>query len=770
MPNPDRAIGAGLEWECPPLIVFIDDVSGNTSKQWNVHYSCYMSIASMPRAELEKTRHIKFVATSPHASPMEIMEAVCGEIRKAGGTSPVKVWDSIRKRYILVRLWILFLAGDNPMQAELCSHIGLKGNHFCRCCHVGGDGKFKSSDEGFQTSSMATRPITATRDAIVAQLLLATHAAAEKPLKEAITASGIKDSLAMPMINRLIALGKILRRSTPTRKALSPEEVNNELYNELLKKKDTNLINPLLRMEGLDVHRDTPVEPLHTHLLGIVKYFWAQTVWVLEKQGKFSEFQARLNSVARSGLKIPSIMADYMCRYRGALIGKHFKTISQVVSFALFGLVDITLQRAWLAVGHLTVLLWETEIDDINIYLPDLRRAIQDVIDFAAALSPGLLTEKNKFHILSHIPDHIERHGPAILFSTERYESFNHVFRLCSIHSNRQAPSRDIAMAFANQDQCRHMVTGGYWLDPDSQQWVCASRAVQDHIEHDSLDARLLGVPIEKLAVPGRMLLNASPHRPHGAARMSAPSLPWHETSSFQADSSLQPPANSPGPWQTASSVVALSGDEAGIGAEVLISFQPSAACSSSTLHFASVVELLRPLDPRQAPLVVVRESVLWDALHLDFHMPVVSRTGRLRILKAENVVCTVNVQHDCARGQCDTTGTEAIRQEREMTSRSRAVVAHRPTPFYVVNRHAIHNQRLIRTALPPYLQVRPTFFSDRTSLYLTAAASLRDTKLQKKIAHLIGLDEPAAPDTADINGPTTTPTLSATDVSEEAA
>lgn len=35
------------------------------------------------------------------------------------------------------------------MQAELCSHIGLKGNHFCRCCHVGGDKVFKESDAGF---------------------------------------------------------------------------------------------------------------------------------------------------------------------------------------------------------------------------------------------------------------------------------------------------------------------------------------------------------------------------------------------------------------------------------------------------------------------------------------------------------------------------------------------------------------------------------------------------------------------------------------------
>jgi hypothetical protein len=42
-----------------------------------------------------------------------------------------------------------FLGGDNPMQAEECSHGGLKCNLFCRTCKVGGPKKFKKSDEGF---------------------------------------------------------------------------------------------------------------------------------------------------------------------------------------------------------------------------------------------------------------------------------------------------------------------------------------------------------------------------------------------------------------------------------------------------------------------------------------------------------------------------------------------------------------------------------------------------------------------------------------------
>ena len=119
---------------------------------------------------------------------------------------------------------------------------------------------------------------------------------------------------------------------------------------------------------GLDVHKDTPVEALHTVILGIIKYFWGQTTWTIEKNGHWAVFQARLASLDSTGLDIPNIMAEYICRYRGSLIGKHLKTLSQVVAFAVVGLVDQQLQDAWRVLGKLVVLVWETEIADIVSY------------------------------------------------------------------------------------------------------------------------------------------------------------------------------------------------------------------------------------------------------------------------------------------------------------------------------------------------------------------------------------------------------------------
>ncbi|KZP07064.1 hypothetical protein FIBSPDRAFT_914578 [Athelia psychrophila] len=358
----------------PPIIPFIDDVSGNSTKQWNVHYCSYASNAALPRSEIEKEANIHFIVTSPHASPMELIQAICDAIKKTGGTTPLKVWHGLRACFILLRPWILFLLGDNPMQAELCSHVGLNGNFFCRCCDAGGTKEYKSSNEGF-SKLMTTGELcnsAETRRQVIAQLQMATKAAAAGPLKKSMTSSGVKDSLAAPVISRLLRIGKTLRRGTEERKAVPVADVNRVLEEELRKFDQEKLVNPLLSVIGssrLDPPKDTPVEALHTHLLSIVKYFWAQTVWILECNGMFSTFQAHLNSLSQAGLKIPNIMADYMCRYRGGLIGKHFKTISQVMVFVIHDLVTEDVRNAWLAIGRLTVLIWETDIQDLEAFI-----------------------------------------------------------------------------------------------------------------------------------------------------------------------------------------------------------------------------------------------------------------------------------------------------------------------------------------------------------------------------------------------------------------
>lgn len=80
----------------------------------------------------------------------------------------------------------------------------------------------------------------------------------------------------------------------------------------------------------------------------------------------------------------------------------------------------------------------------------------------ATALWTTQWFNKPKFHILLHLAAHIEDFRPAIVYTTETFESYNYVIRLRSIHSNHHAPSVDIAHAFSHMHAVRHLISGGY--------------------------------------------------------------------------------------------------------------------------------------------------------------------------------------------------------------------------------------------------------------------------------------------------------------------
>jgi hypothetical protein len=90
-----------------------------------------------------------------------------------------------------------------------------------------------------------------------------------------------------------------------------------------------------------------------------------------------------------------------------------------------------------------------------------------------------------------------------VLFSTERYEAYNSLFRAASVYSNRMAPSRDIARSFAALERVKHIATGGWWRDSSTKQWVRASRHVREHLVQHPAQAQLLGLPRVGKLKPG---------------------------------------------------------------------------------------------------------------------------------------------------------------------------------------------------------------------------------------------------------------------------
>ncbi|KAF9219013.1 hypothetical protein BS17DRAFT_798351 [Gyrodon lividus] len=336
-----------------PLIIFMDDVSGNVSKQWNKHHVVYMSNASLPREMLEKEFCIRFVTTSPHAAPMELMRAMTESLCRAS-ESGVEAWDCKGEEEVLLIPYGLFVTGDNPMQAEECSHAGLQCNYFCQTCQVGGTKMHKESENGYNATFSVSKYAT------TISIQLALESGAGEKVKSATTSSGVWDSTTSAIINALIELGKKLHKPKAGSATLPEAEVKARLQKELedLLQEESieDTINLLL---GMDIHMDTPTEILHTVLLGVVKYFWGQTVFLLEK--------AKL--LERDGLKAPYLNAEYICHYKGSLIGKHFKSLARVMPFLVHDLVPRSILDGWTAIGKLVVLIWHTTISDMKSYL-----------------------------------------------------------------------------------------------------------------------------------------------------------------------------------------------------------------------------------------------------------------------------------------------------------------------------------------------------------------------------------------------------------------
>ena len=144
-------------------------------------------------------------------------------------------------------------------------------------------------------------------------------------IKKSMQATGINDHMSGIAIEPMLQLGIALRKGSSKVEESRIRDRLKDCYKEHLTADPDikRIVNPLLNMpgtskshfsnayflrdvKGVNIHLDTPTEILHTFLLGVVKYWWGQTVHIIASSKHMNLLQTRLASLDTHGLNAPA--------------------------------------------------------------------------------------------------------------------------------------------------------------------------------------------------------------------------------------------------------------------------------------------------------------------------------------------------------------------------------------------------------------------------------------------------------------------------------
>ncbi|KAJ7191355.1 hypothetical protein GGX14DRAFT_407292 [Mycena pura] len=650
IPNPLRSIAKGDPFYTIFIDYFSDDVSGNRSKSWNKHWNAYMTNRSLPRHLLQHEFYVHFVSSSQHASiPEQFKEFQ--KLIKTSEVDPIRVPDPTSSSgFSCYRLIVNADPSDNPMQAEICSCMGAAANLPCRKCQTGGNKEDKATNEGYHAmfSPGELRSKSLILETVQRQIELACEGN-KAELQKTYTATGIKDKHTEYWIKDILCQFKKEVERGASKNAVSVA------LKQWVKDNNDMIYSPFLTTDGFDPSRDTPIELLHTILLGVLKYVWhaTHTSWTAEQK---KMFELRLQAANTSGLAVEGIRAAYIgFEYANSLIGCQFKTLLQCAVFQLHDSVSENHFRAWKTVGPLSALLWFTKIDNMESYCADLHVAIGNFLDSFAEIDPSKMIAKIKAHlrVLTHAPSDVRMFGPLLGAITEAFESFNGVFRACSIFSNHRAPSRDIAIQLAAQEGIKHRVAGGAWPvkgEGNEVIWTRCGPAARQLMQDHPILQRLLGWKKAENITAGSLTLapistikgqRGRPDRETIILRTTKASLAFN-CRDYDLDSE----------WFKCKHFAAQSQELCTTGSWVV----SSSPVEAEDAVIGEVVEVLRRTDSTDG-LVILEQYTLQPERHEVFDMPVLAPKRReeavFLLLNPKDIRFAFNVQHDCSSGTC---------------------------------------------------------------------------------------------------------------------
>ncbi|KAI6018600.1 hypothetical protein BKA83DRAFT_4464938 [Pisolithus microcarpus] len=754
--------------------LYCDDTSGNMSKKWNKHNSFLFTAAGLPRVMVHKESSIHFLATSNIAPPLEMLDGIVDQLEHAQ-THGIWAWDVEAREMVLVIPAVLAMLGDNPMQSELACHVGLQGKFFCRNCWVQGAGvesgqppdltgravqtNLDDDTRSIETGSLAsdsdgslhqdiTRPSKGkgrrsetmqdlvdrarrflgantprTRQDTITKLRSmfyeVTSGKGKTRYTKMKTDTGIKDTYMDVFVERILKRVKGIRAGT--------ERFTDAVSAITQGRPVDQFMSPVWRIKGLDPHQDTPVEVLHVILLGFVKYFWRDAISRLNDAQK-AELQVRLSSFNVSGLGIPPLAGQTLVQYAGSLTGRDFRAISQAAPFVLYDLVPLECFEAFLALSSLVPIVWQPCIANIDEHLA----AIDYFLNCTARWTPRWFN-KPKFHIIRHLPDHIRRFGPAILFATEGFESYNAVIRDHSIHSNRQAPSRDIAHGMARCHRIRHLLSGGTFsarghvttelpYSDDEHGWLVPGPGVKSLFSINTPSIR--NVVADFFGLADDMVTSEAGSCVHDKTR---PRTLEKTSTAMRVPHALRHIECRL--YQSCQSVVASSGDICRLG-DFVLAQDPCAARGALPL-IGCIHEILqichsRAQQQNQANWLLLEAFQVTGSADV-YHLPRLQASGWV-VVPANALICCINVQHNCAGHQCTGSSTVSVYEEREKTTKTARRIEHREPADLILNTAQMHNAIYVQQFRTQVQQIQRDW-----AIHTGAAAELNAQKIKQQ-------------------------------------
>ncbi|KAJ7814354.1 hypothetical protein B0H14DRAFT_3747837 [Mycena olivaceomarginata] len=500
-------------------------------------------------------------------------------------------------------------------------------------------------------------------------------------VKKMRTENGLKDKFQMVFIDRLFESYKTKRGAETKRAALEaavaslPRQHDESSLAKKRRAQHLNYVSLMIAVSaGLDPHQDTPVEILHVVLLGFVKYLWRDLIQQLKgKDEKKELLVTRLSSFNVSGLGISPLAGKTLVQYSGSLTGRDFRAIAQVAPFVLYDLVSRDCFETWQALSKIIPLIWQPEINDIESHLALLTKEIDHFL-----LSAGLTSQNSTFFL--HLPAHIRRFGPVILFATEAFESFNAIIRAKSVHSNRHAPSRDIAHAFAQGNRIRHLLRGGLFVPstpagdvsvdtPQGQQprpqpaestfirdksaWRAIGDGPKNLVSGRSTVTHYLGLDKKREPAAGISLADKTAPRPINQTLTGQHIHSW---------------STKPGLFKTNKQLYLLNGDSCVPHTFVIVKHPRR----PGETFVARVEELIQQVgsiaDFASRPDGVLLQKTIIDHAREHYGMPSVQLAGEWSLHSTE---------HNCMDNHCAATASIPLFQERTKTAQTIARIAH---------------------------------------------------------------------------------------------